>query len=73
MRTLHDSILRDVMRVLDHHQDITPDFKTRLQGGLLRIDDELHIARDTGADPQPEPGENALDYAERRNRKGGKR
>lgn len=49
---LTDPILRDALRVVERHPDLTGEFKTRLMLGLGKLDAEVQEWREL-AEPQP--------------------
>lgn len=51
MAELTDPILKDASRVISHHPDLTPAFKTRLLLGLAERDRELADRREPQAEP----------------------
>ena len=51
---LNDPILRDLVRLVGRHPDITGDYKTRLQLGLAQLDQELTDWRELTLRPASE-------------------
>jgi hypothetical protein len=55
MQQLADPILRDLIRLVARHADLSPDYKARLMTGLAAIDRELTDAR-AEAEVEPKRG-----------------